>query len=104
MRGRGQDEEFMGPPQDKRGRGQDKEVDDNDDMEISHPVEEKRKRQRNTEKTETVTKKIKDNNDDNDLDLTSDTKPILSIGLVPPSDEVIEIEKWTLIFGKPSLI
>jgi hypothetical protein len=48
------------PPQDKRGRGQEKEKVDND-MEISHPVEEKRKRPRNTEKTEAVIKKkIKD--------------------------------------------
>jgi hypothetical protein len=58
---RGQDEEYMPPPpQDKRGRGQEKEKVDND-MEISHPVEEKRKRPRNTEKTEAVIKKkIKD--------------------------------------------
>ena len=41
---------------------------------------------------ETTVKKIKDNNDLNDLDLTDDARPILSIGLVPPSDEVIEID------------
>ena len=55
--------------------------------------QEKSKRQRKPEKTDTVNKKVKDNDKDNSLDLTSDIKPILSMGLVPPSkDEVVQID------------
>jgi len=71
----------MGLPQDRRGRGQD----DEEEMETKQTTSRKRKKDTN----ETVVKKVKD---DNDLDLTGDTKPILSMGLVPPSNEVIEIE------------
>jgi hypothetical protein len=52
-----------------------------------------RKRKKATD--ETVKKKVKDNfivNDKDNLDLTSDVKPILSIGLTPPSNEIIQIE------------
>ena len=104
----------MGPPQDRRGRGQEQEEEttlshlqdkrrsgnvsekeDEEVMDTSKPVKEKsRKRKKATD--ETVKKKVKDNfnlDDENDnLDLTSDVKPILSIGLIPPSNEVIEIE------------
>lgn len=60
-------------------------------MDTIKPVGEKtRKRKKDTD--ETVTKKIKDNIDDDNLDLTSDNKPILSIGSTPPSNAVIEIE------------
>jgi hypothetical protein len=31
-------------------------------------------------------------NDNDNLDLASDVKPILSIGLTPPSNEIISIE------------
>ena len=53
-------------------------------MDTSKPVEEKtRKRKKATD--ETVKKKVKDNIDDSDnLDLMSDVKPILSMGLTPP--------------------
>lgn len=55
--------------------------------------QEKRKRQRKPEKTDTVNKKVKDSDEDNSLDLTSDIKPILSMGLVLPSkDEVVQID------------
>ena len=86
-RGRGQEDlpETLGPPQDKRGSGDSSDDDEEDSMDTSKPVGEK-------DTNETVTKKIKDNIDDDNLDLTSDIKPILSIGLTPPSNEVIEIE------------
>jgi len=74
----------MGLPQDRRGRGQE-EIEE--EMETNKPT---RKRKKDT--NETTVKKIKDNNDLNDLDLTDGARPILSIGLVPPSDEVIEID------------
>ena len=53
--------------------------------------ERNRKRKKATD--ETVKKKVKDNVNDNDnLDLASDVKPILLIGLTPPSNEIISIE------------
>jgi hypothetical protein len=59
-------------------------------MDTSKP-ERNRKRKKATD--ETVKKKAKDNVNDNDiLDLASDVKPILSIGLTPPSNEIISIE------------
>jgi hypothetical protein len=97
-RGRGQEQEeetTLGPLQDKRRSGNVSEGEDEEVMDTSKPVEEKsRKRKKATD--ETVKKKVKDNfnlNDENDnLDLTSDVKPIVSIGLIPPSNEIIEIE------------
>jgi hypothetical protein len=102
----------MGPPQDRRGRGQEEEEgstlpplqdkrrsgnvsdgkEEEDAMDTSKP-ERNRKRKKATD--ETVKKKAKDNVNDNDndiLDLASDVKPILSIGLTPPSNEIISIE------------
>ena len=59
-------------------------------MDTSKP-ERNNKRKKATD--ETVKKKVKDNVNDNDnLDLASDVKPILSIGLTPPSNEIISIE------------
>jgi hypothetical protein len=72
-----------GPPQDKRGSGDSSDDDKEELMDTIKPVGEKtRKRKKDTD--ETVTKKIKDNIDDDNLDLTSDNKPILSIGSTPP--------------------
>ena len=95
-RGRGQEQEetTLGPLQDKRRSGNGSDEEDEEVMDTSKPVEEKsRKRKKATD--ETVKKKVKDNfniNDNDNLDLTSDVKPILSIGLTPPSNEIIQIE------------
>ena len=93
-RGHGREETTLGPLQDKRRSGNVSDEEDEEVMDISKPVEEKsRKRKKVTD--ETVKKKVKDNlnvNDNDNLDLTSDVKPILSIGLTPPSNEIIEIE------------
>ena len=79
------------PPKDKRESGNNSdEEEEEQQMDTSKP-ENTRKRKKDTSKT--VNKKIKDNFDDeNDLDNTGDIKPILSIGLTPPSNEVVEIE------------
>jgi hypothetical protein len=104
----------MGPPQDRRGRGQEEEEgstlpplqdkrrsgndsdgkEEEDAMDTSKP-ERNRKRKKATD--ETVKKKAKDNVNDNDiLDLASDVKPILSIGLTPPSNEIISTPAFVL--------
>ena len=106
--------EKMGPPQDKRGRGQEQEEettlgplqdkrrsgngsDDEEDEEAMDTSKPEKTRKRKKATDETVKKKVKDNlnvnvNDKDNLDLTSDVKPILSIGLTPPSNEIISIE------------
>jgi hypothetical protein len=85
-RGRGQEQEeetTLGPLQDKRRSGNVSDEEDEEVMDTSKPVEEKsRKRKKATD--ETVKKKVKDNfnlNDEND-----------NLGLIPPSNEIIEIE------------
>ena len=84
-RGRGQEQEetTLGPLQDKRRSGNGSDEEDEEVMDTSKPVEEKsRKRKKATD--ETVKKKVKDNfnlNDEND-----------NLGLIPPSNEIIEIE------------
>ena len=94
-RGRGQEQEeetILGPLQDKRRSGNGSDEEDEEAMDTSKP-EKTRKRKKATD--ETVKKKVKDNlnvNDKDNLDLTSDVKPILSIGLTPPSNEIIQIE------------
>jgi hypothetical protein len=104
--------EKMGPPQDRRGRGQEQEEettlgplqdkrrsgngsDDEEDEEAMDTSKPEKTRKRKKATDETVKKKVKDNlnvNDKDNLDLTSDVKPILSIGLTPPSNEIISIE------------
>jgi hypothetical protein len=82
-RGRNQ-QTTLGPLQDKRRSGDGSDEEDEEVMDTSKPVEEKtRKRKKATD--ETIKKKVKDNIDDSDnLDLMSDVKPILSMGLTPP--------------------
>ena len=98
----------MAPPQDRRGRGQEQKEgstlpplqdkrrsgnvsDEKEEEDAMDKPERNRKRKKATD--ETVKKKVKDNVNDNDnLDLASDVKPILLIGLTPPSNEIISIE------------
>lgn len=95
-RGRGQDTENMVPPQDKRGSGV--VVEEEEDMVATETERENREqrsndRKRPRETEDTNAKKVKEVADEDHLDL-EEVKPILSLVLHPPGrEEIIEVDQ-----------